>query len=128
MHRPLNIRRHDTTIEQAAFFTAVHGHIAVLIVFDRKTGKHGVTVVAFRVDSITPVGVIAPHSISKKFVVGGIRPVLHMQRMNLMRAHHFLQANNIGADGAHRVAKFRQNETPVKGSKAFMGIYGEYFQ
>ena len=51
-----------------------------------------------------------------------------MQWMNFVRAHHFLQANNIGADGAHRVAKFRQNEASVKRGKAFVNIDGEYLE
>jgi hypothetical protein len=30
-----------------------------------------------------------------------------MQRMHFVRAHHLLQADNIRADGAHRVAQLR---------------------
>ncbi len=37
--------------------------------------------------------------------MGGIWPVLDVQRVNLVSAHHFLQANNIRADAAHGVAQ-----------------------
>lgn len=39
-----------------------------------------------------------------------------------MRAHHLLEANNVGADAAYRVAEFGQNEASVKRRKAFMGV------
>lgn len=59
----------------------------------------------FRVDRVAPVGEVAPHGVSKKLVMGGIRPAFHMQRMHIMCARHFLQADDIGTDGAYRVAQ-----------------------
>ncbi|SAT28086.1 Uncharacterised protein [Klebsiella variicola] len=60
--------------------------------------------------------------------MGGIWPVLDVQRVNLVSAHHFLQANNIRADAAHGVAQLGQNKTPIKRRKAFMGVNCQHVQ
>ncbi|MNO04596.1 hypothetical protein D3C81_2256870 [compost metagenome] len=73
--------------------------------FDGKTRQHRVAVVPFRVDRVAAIGIVAPHGISQKFVVGGVRPVLDVQWMNIVRAHHFLQADDIRADGTYRVTQ-----------------------
>ena len=72
--------------------------------FNGKAGEDRVAVMPFRVNGVAAVGVIAPHGIGQKLIVGGIRPVFDMQRMNFVRPHHLLQANNVGADAAHRFA------------------------
>ncbi|SAJ33881.1 Uncharacterised protein [Enterobacter cloacae] len=74
---------------------------------DRKTRQHRVTVMPLRVDRIAPVGVIAPHGIRQKFVMGRVGPVFEMHRVHFVRAHDLLEADNIGADGAYRVAQLR---------------------
>ena len=38
---------------------------------------------------------------------GRVGPVFEVHRMDLVRAHHFLQADNVRADGANRVAQLR---------------------
>ncbi|MNP39567.1 hypothetical protein D3C76_1331490 [compost metagenome] len=73
--------------------------------FDGKTRQNGIAVMTFWIDRVAPVGIIAPHGIGQKFIVRGIRPVLDVQRVNIVRAHHFLQAHNVRADGAYRVAQ-----------------------
>ncbi|SVN00678.1 Uncharacterised protein [Klebsiella pneumoniae] len=72
--------------------------------FNGKAGKYRIAVMSFRINGVAAVCVIAPHGIGEKLIVGGIRPVFDMQRMNFVRPHHLLQANNVGADAAHRFA------------------------
>ena len=97
--------RDDAAIEQAALFAVADRNIQILIMFYRKARKYRVAVMPFRINRIATVGVIAPHGIGKKFIVGRIRPVFDMQRMNFVRTHHLLQANNVGADATHRFAQ-----------------------
>ncbi|ESA88791.1 hypothetical protein HMPREF1620_03915 [Escherichia coli 909945-2] len=128
MNRFSGHRRHNAAVEHAALFRTIDRNIAILIMFNGITRQYGVAVMPFRVYGIATVGKIAPHSVGEKLVVRGIGPVFHMQRMNFVRAHHFLQANNIGADGTHGIAKFRQNEASVKRGKAFVNIDGEHLE
>ena len=90
--------RHDAAVEDPALFTRADGHIAIFIMFNGITRQHRVTVMPLRVHGVTPVGEVAPHGVRQKFVVGGIRPVLNLQRVSIVRAHNFLQAHNICTD------------------------------
>ncbi len=72
-----------------------------------KARQHGVAVVAFRINRIAPVGVVAPWC--RREIHNGSYPAsFDVQRMYLMSAHHLLQANNIRANAAHGVAQFGQ--------------------
>ncbi len=104
MDRHAAFWRHDAAVQQTAFLTVADRDIAIFIVFNGKARQYGIAVVAFRIDRVAPVGVIAPHGVGEKFIMGGIWPVLDVQRVNFVSAHHFLQANNVSADAAHGVA------------------------
>jgi hypothetical protein len=43
---------------------------------------------ALRLDRVAPIGVVAPHGVGKKFVMGLIWPVFDMQRVNFPEGHH----------------------------------------
>ena len=122
------LRRHDAAVQQAALLPVADRDIAIFVVFNGKARQYGVAVVAFRINRIAPVGVVAPHGVGEKFIMGRIRPVFDVQRMYLMSAHHLLQANNIRANAAHGVAQFGQNKTPIKRRKAFMGVNCQHVQ
>ncbi|SSW86575.1 Uncharacterised protein [Klebsiella pneumoniae] len=103
----LKVGRGNAAVEQAAFFALPDGNVAVFIMFNGITRQHRVAVMTFRIDRVAAVGVIAPHGVGQKFIVRRVGPVLKVKRMYFVCAHHLLQADNIRADGAHRVAQLR---------------------
>ncbi|ABX21991.1 hypothetical protein SARI_02114 [Salmonella enterica subsp. arizonae serovar 62:z4,z23:-] len=120
--------RRNAAIEHAALFAAADRDVAIFIMFNGVARKHCVAVMAFRIDRIAAIGEIAPHGVGQKFIMGGVRPVFDMQRMHLMRAHHFLQTDDIGADRSDGIAQFRQDEAFIKGGKPFVRVNGEHFE
>ncbi|BCQ92008.1 hypothetical protein SAML1593_29570 [Salmonella enterica] len=45
-----------------------------------------------------------------------------------MRAHYFLQTDDIGTDRSDGVAQLRQDEAFIKGGKTFVRINCEHFE
>ena len=128
VNRNAALRRYDAAVQQAAFLPIADRDIAIFIVFNREARQHGIPVVTFRIDRVAPIGVVAPHGVGKKFVMGLIWPVFDMQRVNFVSAHHFLQANYVSADAANGFAQLGQNKTPIKRRKAFMGVNCQHVQ
>ncbi len=120
--------RRNAAIEHAAFFATADRDVAIFIMFNGIARKNRVTVMAFRIDRIAAIGEITPHGVGQKFIVGSVRPVFDMQRMYFMRAHHFLQTDDIGADRSDGVAQLRQDEAFIKGGKTFVRINCEHFE
>ncbi|MNN81535.1 hypothetical protein D3C81_1983720 [compost metagenome] len=93
---------------------------------DLEFRQQGVTVVACRIHRVAPIGELRPEAVGEEFVLGHAGPVAVAPGMVLMGAVHFLQEHHVGADTAHRFTQFGQDEAPIEGGEALVGIDREH--
>ncbi|MNG31806.1 hypothetical protein D3C84_1176800 [compost metagenome] len=66
-----------------------------------------------RIDRIASVGKLRPEGVREEFVLGHRWPVVVALVVMLVGAVYLLQKHHVGGDTAHRLAQFRQDESPV---------------
>lgn len=57
-----------------------------------------------------------------------LRPAGIARGVAVVAAEHFLKEDDVGLGAAHRLAQFRQDEAPVEGGEALVGIHRQYLQ
>ncbi|MCY1434529.1 hypothetical protein D9M71_505910 [compost metagenome] len=115
-------------MQQAALLVAAHRDVEVVVLDDGKLRQQRIAVVAVGVDRIAAIGELRPHAVGEELVVRRRRPVPVALGVAVMVAQHFLEEYQVGFGGTHRVSQLRQDETPVQGGEALVGIDGEHLQ
>ena len=118
----------EDAVQQATAFGAGDRHVEVAVFDDRVLGQQRIAVVAVGIDRIAAVGKVAPHTVGEEFVLRGLRPARVARGVAVVAAKHFLEEDDVGLGAAHRLAQFRQDEAPVEGGEALMGVHRQYPQ
>jgi hypothetical protein len=98
------------------------------MVDDGELRQQRIAVVAARIDRVAAVGELGPDAVGQEFVVGRFGPVGDAAGVARVRAQHFLQEDEIGADRAHGFAQLRQDETPVERGKALVRVHRHHLE
>ena len=128
MQRRVPARDRHFAVEQPALLEAVRGDVLVVPVLDRKARQDGVAVVAVVVDRVAPVGEIAPHRVGEELVLRLDRPVAVARGLALVRALHFLQENDVGAERAQPIAQLVDHQPPIEERQALVDVVGDDVQ
>src|SRR5690606_32563616 len=100
--------------------------VEVLVAQDRELRQQRIAVMAVRIHGVAAVGELRPHAVGEEFVLWRFGPVVDPRRVALVGPQYFLEEQQVGADGAYRIAQLGQDETPVEEGEALVGIHRQY--
>jgi hypothetical protein len=114
MERRVPARDDDFAVQKAAPLETMRGDILVHPVLYRKTRQDRVAVVAVVIDGVSAVGKVGPDRIRQELVLRFRRPLLVALGVALVRAEHFLQKDDVGAERAETVPQLVDHHPAVE--------------